>query len=191
MVFFVQAMRQTVIVPPSALGPKLKEHVREALYRSVEGMPISHAGAQAVAADGTPLGSSNGAGFIVAVTRFSEDEIRGGVIDHMNGHVKYILRFNALVFRPFRNEVMDAVVTSVTDLGIRAEAGPTDVFIGRPHMPMDMELVAADSSYTSNETGVKLRVGSAIRVKVLGVASHGSMTHVVASINEPFLGLLA
>lgn len=191
MVFFVQTMRQTVVVPPSALGPRLKEHVREALYGSVEGQTIAHTGSQPISADGSVLSSSSaGAGFIVAVTRFSEGDIKGGVIDHLNGHVKYSLRYDALVFRPFKNEVMDAVVTSVTDLGIRAEAGPTDVFVGRPHMPMDMEMMAADSSYTSSDTGVKIRVGSAIRVRVLGIAAHGSMTHVVASINEAHLGLL-
>lgn len=58
-------------------------------------------------------------------------------------------------------------------------------------MPADMEFTAEDSSYTSSETGIKVRVGSAVRLRVIGASMVGSNPCAIASMNEPCLGLLA
>ena len=49
------------------------------------------------------------------------------------------MRFNAIVFRPFKGEVFDAVVTQVNKLGFFAQVGPLQVFVSKHLIPSDMK----------------------------------------------------
>lgn len=50
-------------------------------------------------------------GFVIAVTTI--DSIGSGVIQPGQGFVVYPVKYKAIVFRPFKGEVLDAVVTQV------------------------------------------------------------------------------
>lgn len=50
-------------------------------------------------------------GFVIAVTTI--DNIGAGMIQPGRGFVIYPVRYKAIVFRPFKGEVLDAVVTQV------------------------------------------------------------------------------
>ena len=50
-------------------------------------------------------------GFVIAVTTI--DNIGAGMILASRGFVKYPVKYKAIVFRPFKGEVVDAVVTQV------------------------------------------------------------------------------
>lgn len=50
-------------------------------------------------------------GFVIAVTTI--DNIGAGVIQPGRGFVLYPVKYKAIVFRPFKGEVVDAVVTQV------------------------------------------------------------------------------
>jgi len=50
-------------------------------------------------------------GFVIAVTTI--DNIGAGVIQPGRGFVVYPVKYKAIVFRPFKGEVLDAVVTQV------------------------------------------------------------------------------
>ena len=45
------------------------------------------------------------------------------------GDVIYKVKFNAIVFRPFRGEVLDGEVIEITDNGFMIESGPLKSFI--------------------------------------------------------------
>lgn len=172
MVFFLQELQRTIIVHPQFLGPNLRRTLREQLLAEVEGMSVDNAG------------------FIVAVLGVSDENLSKGLIDHLSGFIKYKIKFSALMFRPIRNEVVDAVVKSTSDVGFFAEVGPLNVMVARLHIPGDMEFNPEDSTYTSTETGVKIGVNSSVRVKILGASVLQSTQCAIASINEPYLGLL-
>lgn len=55
-------------------------------------------------------------GFVVAVTTI--DNIGAGIIQPGQGFVVYPVKFKAIVFRPFKGEVLDAVVTQVNKVNI-------------------------------------------------------------------------
>lgn len=55
-------------------------------------------------------------GFVIAVTTI--DNIGAGVIQPGRGFVLYPVKYKAIVFRPFKGEVVDAVVTQVNKVGI-------------------------------------------------------------------------
>lgn len=50
-------------------------------------------------------------GFVVAVTTI--DSIGAGIIQPGQGFVVYPVKYRAIVFRPFKGEVLDAIVTQV------------------------------------------------------------------------------
>jgi hypothetical protein len=51
------------------------------------------------------------------------------------GLATFPMRFNAIVFRPFKGEVFDAVVTTVNKLGFFAQVGPLQVFVSKHLIP--------------------------------------------------------
>lgn len=50
-------------------------------------------------------------GFVIAVTQI--DNIGAGLIQHGQGFVMYPVKYKAVVFRPFKGEVLDGIVTQV------------------------------------------------------------------------------
>lgn len=55
-------------------------------------------------------------GFVVAVTTI--DNIGAGIIQPGQGFVVYPVKYKAIVFRPFKGEVLDAIVTQVNKVRI-------------------------------------------------------------------------
>ena len=113
MVFFRKDLRRTVMVHPQFLGAALRKYIKEQVVAEVEGTSIETAG------------------FIITVLSIDENAISQGLIDHLTGFVKYHVTYTALMFRPFKNEVIDASVKAVSDVGFFAEAGPLSIFVSR------------------------------------------------------------
>lgn len=86
-------MEHEILLHPRYFGPQLLETVRQKLYTEVEG---------------TCTGKY---GFVIAVTVI--DDIGAGIIQYGQGFVVYPVKYKAIVFRPFKGEVLDAVVTQV------------------------------------------------------------------------------
>ena len=105
---------------PKDLGPNLRERIKERLRNSVEG---------------TALGKI---GYVVHVTDIRDEDISPGKIEDSTGQVAYKIRFQAIVFRPFRHEVLDAVVSTALDYGFFCKAGPLQIFVSRHMMPPDL-----------------------------------------------------
>lgn len=55
-------------------------------------------------------------GFVISVTLI--DNIGAGIIQPSRGFVVYPVKYKAIVFRPFKGEVLDAVVTQVNKVHI-------------------------------------------------------------------------
>jgi DNA-directed RNA polymerase II subunit RPB7 len=126
-----------------------------------------------------------------SATVIDDAELRHGMVDALSGFVRYKVTYNALMFRPFRHEVLDAVVKSVSEVGFFAEAGPLSILVSHAHIPEDMAYAPADGSYTSGESGVKIRADMPVRVKIIGATVLQSALCAIGSIKEPYLGLLA
>lgn len=90
---FQISLEHEILLHPKYFGPQLMETVRQKLYTEVEG---------------TCTGKY---GFVIAVTTI--DNIGSGIIQPGQGFVVYPVKYKAIVFRPFKGEVLDAVVTQV------------------------------------------------------------------------------
>ncbi|UYV73525.1 POLR2G [Cordylochernes scorpioides] len=112
------SLEHEILLHPRYFGPNLMETVKHKLFTEVEGT------------------CSGKYGFVIAVT--SIDNIGAGFIQPGRGFVLYPIKYKAIVFRPFKGEVLDAVVTQINKLGIFTEVGPLSCFISRHCIPSDM-----------------------------------------------------
>jgi DNA-directed RNA polymerase II subunit RPB7 len=68
-------------------------------------------------------------GFIVTTMYPKPEHISDGVVDPATGFAHYDIKFSAIICRPFKGEVIDAIVTTVNKMGFFAEAGPLQIFV--------------------------------------------------------------
>jgi DNA-directed RNA polymerase subunit E'/Rpb7 len=88
-------LTKTVVIHPRFLGKQLRKTVTETLIAEVVGSCLDGA-------------------HVIAVLRISDENISHGTIEPLTGSVRYDVTYRAIMFRPFRNEVLDCVVKSVT-----------------------------------------------------------------------------
>ena len=91
--FYHISLEHEIMLHPRYFGPQLMDTVKQKLFSEVEG---------------TCTGKY---GFVIAVTTI--DTIGAGLIQPGQGFVVYPVKYKAIVFRPFKGEVLDAVVTQV------------------------------------------------------------------------------
>ena len=120
---------------PSYFGPRMQQYLESKLYSDVEGT------------------CSGQFGFIIAVVSISD--IGKGMVISGNGQAEFVTRYRAIVFKPFKGEVVDGVVHNVTrvrashqssfppldrgvkadfasdQMGIFAEVGPLNCFVSQ------------------------------------------------------------
>ena len=92
--FYHISLDHEIMLHPRYFGPQLMDTVKQKLFSEVEG---------------TCTGKY---GFVIAVTTI--DNIGAGLIQPGQGFVVYPVKYKAIVFRPFKGEVLDAVVTQVS-----------------------------------------------------------------------------
>ena len=49
--------------------------------------------------------------------KLQDQDIKPGKIEYETGQVEVTVEFSVMLFRPFRNEILDAQVTTVTEVG--------------------------------------------------------------------------
>ncbi|XP_064120234.1 DNA-directed RNA polymerase II subunit RPB7-like [Macrobrachium nipponense] len=81
-----------------------------------------------------------------------------------------IFQYKAIVFRPFKGEVLDAVVTQINKIGLFCEIGPMQCFISRHSIPQDLEFDPNSNPpcYKSRDEEVVIQQDDEIRVKIVG-----------------------
>ena len=90
--FFQKELKHRVLLTPDYFGPGLKLEVAARLKRQVEGICHGHHG------------------FIIAV--LSIDAISQGEIQDAYGLAAFDISYRAILLKPFKNEVIDATVSS-------------------------------------------------------------------------------
>lgn len=99
-------LTRTVVIHPRFLGKKLRKTVTDTLKAEVVGSCIDGA-------------------HVIAVLRIADDNVSRGTIEPLTGSVRYDVTYRAIMFRPFKNEILDCVATQVT--AVRAWCVPVCV----------------------------------------------------------------
>ncbi|KAK1259024.1 hypothetical protein QJS04_geneDACA001459 [Acorus gramineus] len=169
--FFHIELERNIQLHPRHFGPRLKEKLKQKLMRDVEGT------------------CSGRHGFVVAITHF--DDFGKGLIREGTGFVTFPVRYRCVIFRPFKNEVLEAVVTLVNKMGFFAEAGPVQIFVSNHLIPDDMEFQPGDMpNYTTSDKSVKIQKDSEVRLKIIGTRVDATEIFCIGTIKDDFLGVI-
>jgi DNA-directed RNA polymerase II subunit RPB7 len=108
--FFLHQLEERVILAPMHFSGGAEEMVTSELYDRVEG---------------------KNTGVLVVVRILTIDDMTQGEVQQGSGHAIYTVSYTALVWQPFRGEVVDAQVTLVSNTGFMTEVASVDIFVGR------------------------------------------------------------
>jgi len=173
--FFHCELEKELILYPRRFGPDLVTTLTDMLIQKVEGS------------------CSGRYGFIITVTEVLE--VGKGKIREGAGLVTFPIRYMAVVFRPFKGEVLDAVVTTVNKMGFFAEVGPLQVFVSKHLIPSDMEFdpqsnPASYVSQISDEQPMRVTKDSEVRLRIMGTRVDATEIFAIGTIKDEYLGLL-
>jgi DNA-directed RNA polymerase II subunit RPB7 len=172
--FFVVTLKRDVEIHPKFFGAKLMDRLTQRLSVEVEG---SFAGKH---------------GFVVAVLEILQEPVPEGRLDDVSGMAVFTLAYQAVVFRPFKGEVLNAVVTKVVQHGFFAEAGPLTIFVSYHLLPDEMKFNPLRESWRSEsiEDSEEIRKESAVRLRILGLKIEATTISATGSVKEDWLGLI-
>lgn len=169
--FYKMYLTAEIDLHPSHFGTKLKATVRQRLMKEKEGTSVDQYG------------------YVVYVVAIDDEDIGAGVVDSTTGYAKFVVRYLALLFRPFKNEVCDAVVQSVSTLGFFAQLGPFSVFCTRNRFPEDLVLKEG-KRWESEDGAMTIEEGTVVRIKIISATLGSTQLSAVACIDEDFLGVV-
>jgi len=166
-------MDREILLHPRFCGPNLLRVLRQQLHQEVEGT------------------CSGRYGFIITVT--AVENLGKGKVQEGTGLIVFPVRFKAIVFKPFKDEVVDAVVTQVNKMGFFAEAGPLQIFVSNHLIPQDMHFdpQSAPPAFVSEDESMKIAKDDEVRLKIIGTRLDASEIFSIGSIKEDYLGLIS
>lgn len=169
--FFHIQLEHEVLLHPRYFGPQLMETVKQKLFSEVEG---------------TCTGKY---GFVIAITTI--EDIKAGLIQPGQGFVLYPVTYKAIVFRPFKGAVMDAVVTQVNKVGLFTEIGPLSCFISRHSIPSEMTFDPNSNPpcYKTESEDMVIQQDDEIRLKIVGTRVDASDIFAIGTLMDDYLGL--
>ncbi|KAK0078448.1 hypothetical protein PV327_005062 [Microctonus hyperodae] len=170
--FYHISLEHEILLHPRYFGPQLLDTVKQKLYTEVEGT------------------CGGKYGFVVAVTTI--DSIGAGIIQPGQGFVVYPVKYRAIVFRPFKGEVLDAIVTQVNKVGMFAEIGPLSCFISHHSIPAEMQFCpnVSPPCYKSKEEDVVIQADDEIRLKIVGTRVDAGGIFAIGTLMDDYLGLI-
>ncbi|OCK80514.1 DNA-directed RNA polymerase II 19 kDa polypeptide [Lepidopterella palustris CBS 459.81] len=168
--FFLYELEKTIQLHPSYFGPLIRSHIHRELLTKEEG-------------------SNTGKYTIVCI--LDTFEISDGTVVPGTGYAEYIVHYKAVVWRPFRGEIVDGVVTSVIRAGFFVDCGSLQAFVSRPMIPSEIKFDAnaTPPQWTDNAEQV-IEKGTQIRIKIKGLRSEVDKMYGIGTMKEDYLGPL-
>eukprot|EP01128_Nolandella_sp_AFSM9_P003723 TRINITY_DN162_c3_g2_i1.p1 TRINITY_DN162_c3_g2~~TRINITY_DN162_c3_g2_i1.p1 ORF type:complete len:179 (+),score=40.12 TRINITY_DN162_c3_g2_i1:29-538(+) len=167
--YFLMELERDLLLHPNAFGKHLHEEVRKALYKEVEGTVDSRVG------------------YIILVPRI--EPIGHGVVQE-GGFVKFNVKYQAVVFRPFNSEVVDAIVTHLDEMGLRCQVGAMIVFIYKDQIPSELQYDSGSSSWKADDESIAIMLDAKIRLRITGLRFDAQEIFGVGTIKDHYLGML-
>ncbi|OLL25098.1 DNA-directed RNA polymerase II subunit rpb7 [Neolecta irregularis DAH-3] len=165
-------LTRTIALHPSCFGPRLRDFLKIRLLAEVEG---------------TCTGQH---GYIVCVLDSNKIEIGAGKIVPGTGMAEFSVLYKAVLFKPFKGEVVDATVQIVNKMGFFADVGPMRVFVSVHSLPSDMKWEPSSNppSYASDDQIIEK--GAKVRLRIIGTRTDATEIFAIASIKEDYLGVI-
>ncbi|CAG8567192.1 4784_t:CDS:2 [Ambispora leptoticha] len=127
-------------------------------------------------------------GYIINV--LTVKEISKGKVLPSIGLAEFTVKYQAIVFKPFKGEVVDGTVTSVNKMGFFAEVGPLQVFVSSHLIPSDMKFNPYVNPPAFSDENNTIEKGSNCRIKIVGTRFDATDIFAIGTIKEDFCGIL-
>ncbi|KAJ3084091.1 hypothetical protein BCR33DRAFT_722165 [Rhizoclosmatium globosum] len=170
---FLKELTHTIQLHPSFFGPHLRESLRKRLFDEVEGT------------------CSGLYGYIISVIEIVE--LGKGVLQTSSGYAEFEIKYKAIVFKPFKGQVVEGVVTTVNRMGFFADVGPLQVFVSAHLIPPFLRFDPNSnppnySGETQDMQLIKIEKGEALRIRILGTRVDATEIFAIGTIKEDYLG---
>ena len=172
--FFDKKLKRDILLQPVHLGPKMKQKF-ELQQRDED--------------EGKCLGKH---GYVIQILALDDFSIQPGKIDNDFGSVHMIVTYQAIMLRPFKNEVLDTIVfNAADDNGFFARIGPLEIYVHKYNMPEDMRFDnEKGDAWVSLDGEVEIKEGSIVRLRIIGVSIDAGQMSCMGSCKEVYLGQL-
>lgn len=165
-------VEDTIRILPERFGEDLDEVVREIVQKSFEGtMRKDH-------------------GIIIAADNI--ESVGDGIIIHGDGAMYQKVAFDALMFKPELQEVVDGIICEIVEFGAFCHIGPIDALIHMSQIMNDyVEVDAENEIITGKEKKMTLKTGDPIRARIVAVSMNelsARESKIGLTMRQPALG---
>jgi DNA-directed RNA polymerase subunit E' len=144
-------IEDTVRISPEKFGDNLDKTVENIVRQTFEGTMRKNYGVIVVADNITPVGD--------------------GIVIHGDGAMYQKVAFDALMFKPELQEVLNAIVCEIVEFGAFCHIGPLDALIHMSQIMNDyVEVDAENELITGKEKKMMLKTGDTVRARVVAVS---------------------
>jgi DNA-directed RNA polymerase subunit E' len=165
-------VEDTIRILPEKFGEDLDEVVREIVQNSFEGtMRKDH-------------------GIIIAANNI--ESVGDGIIIHGDGAMYQKVAFDALMFKPKLQEIVDGIICEIVEFGAFCHIGPIDALIHMSQIMNDyVEVDAENEIITGKEKKMTLKTGDPIRARIVAVSMNelsARESKIGLTMRQPALG---
>ena len=144
-------LEDTIRILPERFGENLDKVVEEIVQKNFEGTMRKNYGIIVAADNISPVGD--------------------GIIIHGDGAMYQRVAFDALLFKPSLQEVVDGIVCEIVEFGAFCHIGPIDALIHMSQIMNDyVEVDAENEIITGKEKKQTLRNGDPVRARIVAVS---------------------
>jgi len=169
--FYHVTLSQNIDLEPRHFGARIRETIRNKLVEKVEGSCGKH-------------------GYIICVTAMNEIS-QGKIRQDGSGLATYKVQYECVALRPFKEEVVDMVVDSVSKMGFFGKVGPMQVFVSNHLIPEEYEYNSSgEAAYVSADASVRIEENVVVRVRVVGVRITAAEVFCICSMKDEYCGVV-
>ena len=170
--FYRKELKRTILLHPKYFDKNLKSTVKERLVREIRG---------------ENLGEQGYCIEVLDIKSYSR-----GKLQPATGMGVFHIVFDAILLRPYINEVLQAQVTLVNKLGFYATVGPLELFVSQYLMGEEFQNGYNDDlqqwEANDDDENSVITQNSDVTVRVIGSRISNGEWKVVATIDADYLG---
>ena len=168
--FNIYSINDTVRVPPTLLSKGMKESVLKILQQEYEGL------------------LDEDLGIVIAV--FDVENIGEGKIVPGDGSVYYNTNIKMLVYKPELHEVVEGVVSEVTEFGAFVKTGPVEALVHVSQIMDDyINYDPKGKAFIGKESKKKLSLNDVVLARIITVSLKGTVSNSKIGLTMRQLGL--
>ena len=170
--YAMMKVEDTIRILPERFGENLDEVVSEIVQKSFEGtMRKDH-------------------GIIIAANNIKA--VGDGIIIHGDGAMYQKVAFDALMFKPKLQEIVDGIICEIVEFGAFCHIGPIDALIHMSQIMNDyVEVDAENEIISGKEKKMTLKTGDPIRARIVAVSMNelsARESKIGLTMRQPALG---